>query len=59
MMSSEPEEKSKETSRVFRGFEQLSSSICCRGMTGRHLPLEGKSQFLYNFLIFLNWVFEP
>jgi len=30
------------TSRIFRGFEQLSSSICCRVMAGQNLAWDGK-----------------
>jgi len=27
---------------VITGFEQLSISICCRGMAGQSLPCKGK-----------------
>jgi len=30
------------TPLVITGFEQLSSSICCRVMTGQSLPWKGK-----------------
>jgi len=41
------------TTRAFREFEQLSSSICCRVMAGQNLPLEGKSYPFCNFFIFV------
>jgi len=52
------------TSRVFTGFEQLSSSICCRVMVGQNLPWESKSYLLciFSFLSevkFLSHNFGP
>jgi len=38
------------TLRVFRGFEQLSSSICCRVMTGKSLVWNGHVAFCATFL---------
>jgi len=41
-----------QTSRVFRGFEQLSSSTCWRVLAGQSWLWENKSNVLCNFFIF-------
>jgi len=47
-------------SQIRRGFEQLSSSICCWVMADQILPWEYKSYLFCNFCIFAKiWVFEP
>jgi len=45
---------------VITGFEQLSSSICCRVMTGQSLPWKGKLCLFWKVLNKAkNWVFDP
>jgi len=41
------------TPLVITGFEQLSSSICCRVMAGQSLPWKGKLCLSWKVL---NWV---
>jgi len=38
------------TQLVITGFEQLSSSICCRVMAGQSLPWKGKLCILWRVL---------
>jgi len=38
------------TPLVITGFEQLSSSICCRVMAGQSLPWKGKLCLFWKFL---------
>jgi len=48
------------TPRVITGFEQLSSSICCRDMAGQSLPWKGNLGLFWNVLNFAkDWVFDP
>jgi len=37
--------------RVINGFEQLSSSLCCRVIAGQSLPWKGKFAFSEKFWI--------
>jgi len=37
------------TPLVITGFEQLSTSICCRVMAGQSLPWKGKSCLFWSF----------
>jgi len=45
---------------VITGFEQLSSSICCRVMASQNLAWKGKLRFFWKVRNFAkNWVFGP
>jgi len=47
-------------SRAFRGFEQLSISICSSSHGCQNFPWQGKLYLLWNVFIFIkSWVFEP
>jgi len=48
------------TPLVITGFEQLSSSICCRVMAGQSFPWKGKLCLFWKVLNWAkNWVFDP